>query len=219
MKRFMIILFFCSLFVEAAGACISIPILNNNDIMPHGGLLYQDDFSNLRSGWQTKGDERGSLIAYQVGGLRLRVNDVQTDLWAKPGRKFSDARIEVDAVKIGGPNNNHFGILCHFQDPLNYVAFLISSDGYSGIVRVKEGQFSVQGQGSMEYSPAIAQGEAQNHLRADCTDQDLSLWANGVKILETQNTDFTSGEVGLAAGSYDIPGVDIYFDNFAVYKP
>jgi len=31
--------------------------------------------------------------------------------------------------------------------------------------------------------------------------------------------DFTSGDVGILAGSFDKPGSDIYFDNFVVYKP
>ena len=72
---------------------------------------------------------------------------------------------------------------------------------------------------TLEYNQAIRQGENQNHLRADCANQSLALWVNDQKSLEARDPDFSSGGIGLTAGSYVSGGVDLYFDNFIVFTP
>ena len=72
---------------------------------------------------------------------------------------------------------------------------------------------------AMQPSEAIQQGGAQNTIRADCVGSTLSLYVNGQKLDEVQDTEFASGDVGLIAGSFDTPGTDIHFDNFVVTKP
>ena len=34
-----------------------------------------------------------------------------------PGLKFTDVRIEVDALKVGGERDNRFGIICRAISP------------------------------------------------------------------------------------------------------
>jgi hypothetical protein len=219
MKNLGTILIYCCLLILLLAACSAIPILDNSNLVGTGGILYMDDFSNPKSGWPSWNNENGSFIGYQAAGLRILVNQAQTDLFARPGRIFADTRIEVDTVKIGGPDNNHFGILCRYQDVKNYYAFLVTSDGYNGIVKVKDGNFSMLSGATLEYNQAIRQGENQNHLRADCADQSLSLWVNNQKSLKALDPDFSSGGIGLTTGSYAIGGVDVYFDNFIVFNP
>lgn len=213
-----IIVIFCLLGLGLA-ACSAIPILDNSSLIPPGGIYYIDDFSNPKSGWPAWSGQNGSLIDYQAGGLRMLVNQAQSDLFARPGVQFANARIEVDTVKIGGPDNNHFGIVCRFQDIKNYYAFLVTSDGYNGIVKVKDGHFSMLTGATLEYNQAIRQGESQNHLRADCNNQSLALWVNSRKSLAATDPDFTTGGVGLTGGSYAAAGVDLFFDNFIVFNP
>ena len=219
MKNLGTILIYCCLLILLLAACSAIPILDNSNLVGTGGILYMDDFSNPKSGWPSWNNENGSFIGYRAAGLRILVNQAQTDLFARPGKIFANTRIEVDAVKIGGPDNNHFGILCRYQDVKNYYAFLVTSDGYNGIIKVKDGNFSMLSGATLEYNQAIRQGENQNHLRADCADQSLSLWVNNQKSLKALDPDFSSGGIGLTTGSYAIGGVDVYFDNFIVFNP
>ncbi len=213
------IITFLSLLSLVLAGCGALPILDNSNLVPSGGIFYADDFSNPKSGWPAWTDENGSFINYQAGGLRMLANQPQIDLLARPGVKFNNTRIEVDTVKIGGPDNNHFGILCRFQDVKNYYTFLVTSDGYNGIVKVKDGSFSMLTGTTLEYNQAIRQGQNQNHLRADCNNRSLSLWVNNQKSLEANDPDFSSGGIGLTGGSYGAAGVDVYFDNFVVYNP
>jgi hypothetical protein len=185
----------------------------------HPNSIYEDDFSNPASGWETWSDANGSFVAYQNGGLRILVKDSQFDYWSRPGKRFVDARIEVDAVKLAGPNDNDFGLICRYQDRNNFYAFLASSDGYAGILKVENGKYKVISGTELSYTTALNQNEALNHLQADCTGSSLALMVNGNMAARAQDSSFSAGEVGVIAGTNATPVVDIFFDNFVVSKP
>jgi len=185
----------------------------------HGEVLFADNFSDPKTGWDTWGDEHGSKVVYQNSGLRILVNLEQFDYWSRPGLNYQDVQIEVDAAKVGGPNDNDFGVICRYQNQDNFYALLVSSDGYYGVLKVKDGVYSMVGSETMRYSEAIHKGDANNHLRADCVSNGLILWANGEKLVVVRDGDFVEGDVGVIAGTNEAIGVDIFFDNFVVYNP
>jgi len=184
-----------------------------------GEILFADAFSDPKTGWDTWNDEYGSMVVYQNDGLRILVNSPQFDYWSRPGLDYQDVHIEVDAAKVGGPNDNDYGVICRYIDHDNFYALLISSDGYYGVLKVKEGNYSLIGTEAMEYSEAIQRGDAINHIRADCIGDGLILWVNGEKLLIVRDADFSSGDVGVIAGTNETSGADILFDNFIVYNP
>jgi len=118
-----------------------------------------------------------------------------------------------------GNDDNLFGVTCRVQTTQDFYAFLISADGYYGIYKHQDDKFQLLGQNAMLPSEVIQQGNQVNHIRADCIGNTLSLHINGVKIAETQDDQYTRGDVGLIAGALSDPGVDIHFDNFTVFKP
>ncbi len=184
-----------------------------------GDILFSDDFSDPPSGWGIWARD-GALVEYANNGLRILVNEPQYDFWSVAGLNFEDVQIEVDAAKIGGPDDNDFGIICRYQDKDNFYMLVVSNDGYYGIAKMSSGQYSMIGPQQLQYTgSAIASGQQRNHLRADCVGSQLSLYANGHKLMETEDEDFRSGDVGVIAGAYDVQGVDISFDNFVVKKP
>jgi hypothetical protein len=198
--------------------CTLISKIAPNEIQS-GDPLFADEFSDSKSGWDTWKDENGSMVVYQNNGLRILVNKEQFDYWSRPGLKYKDVRIEVDAAKVGGPNDNDFGVICRYQDRDNFYALLISSDRYYGVLKVKDGVYSLIGSKTMEYSEVIHRGDARNHIRVDCVSDGLILWANGEKLVVVRDGDFSEGDVGLIAGTNETIGVDIFFDNFVVYNP
>ena len=189
----------------------SISDLNSN-------ILFKDDFSEPSSGWDRVNRANG-ITDYVDGAYRIFVNTPSYDIWANPGLGFSDTIIEVEAEKVAGPEDNDFGIICRYQGPQNYYSFLISSDGYYGIVKVVDGQQELIDEHTMAYSEVIRKGEASNKLNVKCIGNRLSLSVNGSLLAEVNDTAFTSGDVGLIAGTFDIAGTDIYFDNFIVSNP
>ncbi len=181
-------------------------------------VLFQDDFSDTAGGWTTLQSDN-KLIAYDRGGLRFFMNERQFDYWSRPGLRFSDVHIEVDATKHAGPDDNDFGIICRYQDENNFYSLLVSSDGYYGISKMKNGEHSLVGAEGMRVSETINKGDATNRIAADCSGDTLRLTVNGKKLIEVKDSDFTSGDIGLIAGTGEQAGVDVVFDNLIVTKP
>lgn len=188
------------------------------DIDP-GSVVFFDDFSNPNSGWSVWSSE-GAVISYESNGLKFHINEANYDYWSLPGQRFTDSTLAVDATLVDGPTDNDYGLLCRFQNEYNFYAFLVSSDGYGGIIKVKDGVYqTLNSPDGMEYGSMIKQGQATNQIRADCIGTRLTLYVNSEKFLEAEDSDFSVGDVGLIAGSYSQPGVEILFDNFFVLKP
>ncbi len=181
-------------------------------------LLFQDDFSDTSSGWDRVTTDTG-VTDYVDGLYRIYVNEAGTDIWANPGLEFTDVSVQVEAIKVGGPDDNDFGVICRSVDISNFYFFVISSDGYYGIGKVSDAGQELIGTDAMQPSEAIQQGETTNTIRAECVGSSLSLYVNGEMLAEVQDSEFSSGDVGLIAGSFDIQGTDIHFDNFSVTQP
>ena len=182
------------------------------------GVLFQDDFSDTSSGWDRVNVSEG-ITDYEDGIYRILVNTDNTDVWANPGLNFTDTVIEVEATKVGGPDDNDFGIICRYEDTSNFYALIISSDGYYGVYKVLDGEQLLIGEESMMPADAIKQGNVTNIIRADCIGSTLTLFANGTQLVSVQDSSFNSGDAGLLAGTFDTPGTDIHFDNFVVREP
>jgi hypothetical protein len=182
-----------------------------------GDTLFFDDFTNPATGWKHFSAAEGTMD-YDGSGYRFLVNALQTNFWSTPGKSFKDVRMEVDVAKLGGPDENRIGLLCRFTEG-NYYFFMVSSDGYYTIGKYLGGDATQLGQVEMQYDEAIHTGLAVNHLRADCIGDTLTLYVNGNPVAQAQDADLPEGDVGLLAGTFAQPGVDVIFDNFVVLQP
>lgn len=186
--------------------------------VPSGGILYKDDFLDPTSGWPTLVNTAG-IETYSDGSYRIQVNIPQYDLWAVPGQNFQDVRVEADATRLSGPEANRLGLICRYRNPANFYFFIISSDGYYAIGKTLNGTDSLLGQQMMVFSPAIVQGAGPNHFRFDCSGTSLTGYINGQVLASTSDGEFSQGDAGLLAGTFDTSGVQIAFTNFVVIKP
>ncbi len=182
-------------------------------------VLMVDNFTDPMSGWKVWVGEDGSSIDYSDGALRVFINKSQFDYWSVAGKNYDNVHLESDIKKGAGPDDNDFGLICRYQDENNFYAFVISSDGYAGIIKVKNGEYQVLSGDMLQYSEAIHRGSDRNRLQAVCKDSTLTFSVNAIKLFEVTDADFTSGDVGVIAGAYDTAGVEVFFDNFAALKP
>jgi len=183
-----------------------------------GGVLFEDDFSDVGSGWDRVDDGDGGTDYFE-GSYRIWADKPSVDYWANPGLVLQDVRISVAALKAAGPDDNDFGVICRYQDTENFYAFLISSDGFYGIEMFEGGERKMIGQNQMLSTPHIQQGQASNEMVVHCVGDHLSLYVNGEILADVRDATFEAGDVGLIAGTYDEPGVDIRFDDFVVHQP
>jgi hypothetical protein len=218
---------FYLLLIPLSLACATFPIAENfwsrstpepqDQSAASGAILLQDDFSRPITGWDRLQAAEGTMD-YDGGGYRILVNALQTNFWSTPHKNLADVRLEVDAGKLGGPDENRIGLICRYTSS-DYYFFMITSDGYFGIGMFAGGQAVLLGQNEMQFSDKIIKGMAVNHLRSDCVGDTLSLYVNGFEIATSRDSTLKSGDIGLLAGTFSQPGVDIIFDNFVALKP
>ena len=190
---------------------------------PPTNAILQDDFSNPNSGW-AQGQNANGSVTYANGGYRFYVSQPHKALVASHPKlaNLTDTRVEVDATKASGPDDNFFGVACRLKDNGNFYAAEISSDGTVAglgdfvLLKTKNGQPTILAVGG---ASEIHTGKATNRIRFDCVGNTLTLYVNDQQIVSVQDSDLASGEVALMAESGDTPGVEILFDNFAATKP
>jgi hypothetical protein len=182
-------------------------------------VLFSDDFSDPSSGWD-KVTNSDYLSDYYQDAYRITVNADMYDSWANPDKNnFGDVRIEAEATKNGGPDDNDFGLICRYVSTEEFYYGVISSDGFYGIFKVTSESATLLGSDEMRPSDAIRQGGATNQMRFDCVGDVLTLYVNGEQVDQQTDRGYSTGNVGLIAGTYDTPGTDILFDNFTVLQP
>jgi hypothetical protein len=217
MNRLLIL--FSLLIVLSLGCSMTAPATSvpQDQTALSGSVLFQDDFALPISGWDRFKTTEGTMD-YNASGYRMLVNSLNTNFWSTPHKNFADVRMEVDAGKLGGPDENRIGLICRYTGD-DYYFFLISSDGFYGIGIYKSGQAVLLGQSEMQTNSNIKTGLAVNHLRADCAGDKFTFYVNGFQVASVQDATLKSGDVGLLAGTFAQPGVDVIFDNFVALKP
>lgn len=178
-------------------------------------LLFADDFSDPRSGWDTSQSEI-DLKEYSPYGFWIVINSTNVKSWSRPHLNFADVSISVNATKVTGPDNNLFGVICRYQDEDNYYSFLIGSDGYYGITKTKDGYEQIIGRSAMDFSYDIQQGNTENEIMADCVMSNLTLYVNGIKLIDVVDEELAYGDVGIIVGIDEQPGAAILFNDFIV---
>lgn len=176
--------------------------------------VLMETFGDPGSGWER---HEGSDYAcgYWDGGYYIRVTQPQEVVWvtAPGGRVFGDVSIEVDTRRVAGPEDNSFGIVARVAPGGRFYYLALSSDGYC-IVQRCDGE-TWHDLTSWQSSPAI-EPDGANRLRAELLGATLRFSVNGTLVAEVTDAALTEGEIGLAAGSFDVAGVEILFDNLRI---
>ena len=214
MKSFALLLsliFLCA----SLSSCASLPISAVATASP-GEVLYQEQFEKNTTGWARISNDNG-IMDYDGGGYRILVRQPKLNIWSTSEKDFGDVRVEADVIRLNGPDENRMGLICRYQRG-NYYFFVISNDGFYVIGKFIGGLTLPLGQTEMQVSDAIQVG-TMNHLRADCSGDKLTFYINFTEVASATDPDFPTGDVGLVAGSFTEPGVDVLFDNFVVLQP
>jgi hypothetical protein len=214
---------FLAVLVLVTMACSITSLLPTKTPSGSGGssnILYQDNFADSSSGWPNH-QTSNSIMDYANGGYRIYVTSADLMAFVTSGNTFqSDVSVQVDATKVGGPDDNYIGIICRYQDQDNFYFFVFSSDGYAGIGMYQYNEMSILSGDSFGPSSKINQGDATNTVRGDCVGNTLTLYVNGSQVGSAIDSTFTSGgDAGILARANAVSGVDVLFNNFTVSKP
>jgi hypothetical protein len=139
--------------------------------------------------------------------------------WSIREQPYRDLSMEVDATQVEGPRDGYYGVICRYQDGSNFYGLIVGADGQYGIFK-KAGGLLKFIQQSVEPSPYVITGpKAINHIRGDCVGNMLTLFVNGYQLAQVQDSDFTSGSMGLTAGTRKTPDFVAWFSNLVIWTP
>lgn len=186
-----------------------------------GALLYEENFDDPSGGWSTF-DGDGVSVSYEDGGYQMVIDRTEYMVWGnpEPGLDLADLAIEADVRQVEGPLDNNFGVFVRYlegDDQYSYYWFQISSDGFYSVDLRDEGEWiTLVG---WEASPSIQTGlGVTNRMRVECSAGRFSFYNNNVHLVDVFDGTIGRGSIGLAAGTFEEPGVVVQFDDVRVYE-
>jgi len=185
-------------------------------------ILFFDDFNGEQDcGWATY-NRGGGVAAIENASMQMTVSQPGQIWWTNPTRNFDDVVIRTEARQVSGSDDNAYGLICRYQNPENFYAFLISGDGYYAIAKYQSSSENViylTENGQFQPSEEIHTGVASNELLVSCIGNQLSMEVNGVPLLTVTDPTFVTGDIGLAASTLQAETGVIEFDNVQVSVP
>jgi hypothetical protein len=183
-----------------------------------GEILLEDDFSDDTSGWEIVNNVY-ELKGYSGEGYLISINNKGGRSISTTGLQFSDIKIQVETRKLTGSNDSYLGIVCRYQDNQNHYRFFVTPDGYTGIVKVVNGESTTLPGGKMSYNHDVKLNDAANLLEVFCVGSHLSLVVNGKLAVSAEDDQLTKGDLGIFAETGQDGAGSFIFTDFKVYKP
>ena len=161
-------------------------------------VLFEDDFSNDSSGWDTYSDEYGAAF-YQDGWLHVRNNALNEGSDVSYAHQyFTDFVLVVETKLVGGSDENWHIVTARDSGAGNYYSFGISADGYYIMSKWVDDLRTEFREPTL--SIYIKQGKGViNIVRVECVGSDLSLSVNGHLLANVSDSTFTGGDIALGA--------------------
>ena len=190
------------------------------EIAPTGlALLFQDDFSDPKSGWSIQEWESGS-VGYREGVYV--VTSVQ-DTWLTIGeneRSLLDVIIEVDATLVSEPPGGHqyHGVGCRVRGlESDGYWFLVRSPGLYAIYSFEAGD--VRTIVDWTVSDVVRPEGQTNRMTIECVGSTLSLSMNGQSLATATDSSHTLGHIALLALTDGDEPTEVHFDNLVAHAP
>lgn len=179
-----------------------------------GEVIFEDDFSDPNSGWDSVVDEAGTA-KYEDGEYTISVTEPMYFIYADQEYLYDSIFIETELRVVDSVGDGDFGFICGLRgDELTVLE--ISEDGYYSIWKQSGSEVSFLV--DWEYSQEVAAG-GPFQLGAQCGRDELILVLNGQVLARAVDQDYLPGSVGMMAGTFDNPGIKVAFDNLKIMIP
>jgi hypothetical protein len=172
---------------------------------PTPTVIYQNTLTTASSDWQSDQNCFFGSDGYHIKG---------SFLCFAPAGTLGDLDMSVQVKQISGPTTNAYGIALRRPSSGNRYEFDIDSN--SKWLFVKCVNDNCTNLSDFTATSAISGGlTAANTLRVRAVGSHFDFFVNGTQVGQTDDTTFTSGDVGL--GGTD--GSEVVFSNLKIIKP
>lgn len=181
-------------------------------------LVFEDSFDQ-EGIWDSRNLNVGRF-GYENGWFQIYIDKPDSFIYVPaPVLPAKDVRLEVDISKRSGAMFDEAGVFCRLQLEGGHYELMFSAEARtSAIYRVNGDEYVAIGRAVLPPEIKLNTGEKPNHLRAECVGSKLRLFVNDWLTLETQDSNFEGGWVGLAAGTGTrVTQLTADFDNFKLF--
>ena len=160
-------------------------------------------------------------MGYEGGAYRIFLPEDDSSWESYADLEVADFALEVDVARFKGPKDGEYGVTCRAGDVGAYV-FWITGAGFYGLGKVyyaptddMEDEYVNLDEGD---DRVLRTASEFNRLYLTCVGQTLTMYLNGYKVLQADDDEFDSGDVGLMAttGESGRGGLDIRFMDLVV---
>ncbi|MDD2521663.1 MAG: serine protease [Anaerolineaceae bacterium] len=176
---------------------------------PGGQVIFEDDFSDPKSGWNTIVDAEGER-RYENGEYAIRVTEPMYLVWSDQEYLYDPIVIEADVRVLESVGDADYGFICGLVDNDHFYVLEISEDGFYTIWK-QDGK-EIVSLVDWSYSQEIV-GGGDFRLSAQCGSEQLVLALDGMVLASVTDPGFKPGGVGMLAGTFEIAGFKVAFDN------
>lgn len=181
-------------------------------------VTFQEDFIPGKTGnWEFEKDDAGSTEVVN-DQLVITVNSPNTIQFAKLNDPaFSDFVLEVDLWQRSGSSESSFGVLFRMQDNQQFYRFEVTGTGLFVIERRDADGTWTRLIPEWTPTPALNKGlNVPNRLKIIAAGSDMTFYVNDILLTQVKDDRYTSGMIGLDAGTFSGGSVQVSFDNLAV---
>lgn len=188
-----------------------IAVDGSGNAMP--GLLLQDAFEHAGTSTLEIGEDNDVRYAYEDGKYLIEVKRPDLVVWSRIEGRFANIALQVETTLADDATIAASGLIFRYQDDANFYLYSFANNGFYSLDLIKDGERIPL----IDWTPAvIVDGADATTLRVELVEDHIILYANGVVLERTIDSTFTSGEVGLAASTFDAGVASVYFDNLLI---
>ena len=181
--------------------------------------LFQDDFTNPATGWPEEKFDNYFVGYHEPEYYHIEITspNYKTAIFAPGKQTFSDTTIEAKVFTVGNKTATTgdfaYGIAFRRSGD-QYYAFTISPRTKKWFVlKSSPNALEVLAEGSDE---SIHDLDTADDLRVDAEGTTFTFQINNRLVGEIADSDYSSGEVGFFAQTFDAANVHIHFDDLAI---
>lgn len=194
---------------------------------PNDEHHYRDNFTNPASGWSVVSEADYSMGYGQPSHYEIKVKKPNWMYYAIPPyaglfRPHNDVIVSVQA-RGGVQEGSYFGVICRLKDDQNFYMAAIGGGIYN-ISKKIDGQWTNLTLSSPELPGITPTPQDSLAITLNCIDDRIALTVNGHTLPLVNDSDLSTGDVALLAGSGKQATVDgiyaeAYFADFSITLP
>jgi serine/threonine protein kinase len=205
-------------------AAVSTPVVHSMAAPARADdVALADDFSDPESGWPTFGPPDSRAYADGQYELRITTPSIAVAALMDEGPRFHTFHASVDAVLVDGQPESGYGLVFHYQDPLNYYVFGINGLGQVSLWLLQDGQWhelrNLPNRQQWTVDANVKKSGQVNDLDLYVAESKITAVVNGVNVIEVEDGTFDFGQVGFyvaTSTSAKDPLADVKFDNLKI---